>query len=179
MGFDSISGTRFDQEPSQLETELRELRTYKADQEHRLSETAEKERETHYGNAKESITRFCEEQVRSGTMTPVISNKLLAEIDDQSLSFSQSAPLRVSLDWVRSFVAAQPSRFNPEEVGTANLEFSLVEGSENPSQTLARLAGAKMAELNLTYGQAADYILKTKPDLAKAYRDYTIISLGG
>ncbi len=50
---------------------------------------------------------------------------------------------------------------------------------ENPSQELARLAGAKMAEMNLTYGQAADYILENNPDLAKAYRDYTIISLAG
>ncbi len=46
--------------------------------------------------------------------------------------------------------------------------------SDNPSDTLAELASAKMVEMNLTYGQAAEYVLKTNPSLAHAYREYTM-----
>ena len=44
----------------------------------------------------------------------------------------------------------------------------------NPSVTLARLASNAMAELHLSYSEAAAYVLRTQPALARAYRDYTL-----
>ena len=44
----------------------------------------------------------------------------------------------------------------------------------NPSETLAQLASIKMVEMNLTYGQAAEYVLKFHPGLAKAFREFTL-----
>lgn len=45
--------------------------------------------------------------------------------------------------------------------------------TENASQKLVRLASKHMVKTGLNYGHAAEYVLKTNPDLAKAYRDYT------
>jgi hypothetical protein len=37
-----------------------------------------------------------------------------------------------------------------------------------------------MAELNLSYSQAAEYVLRNDPELARAYRDFTLNqTLGG
>jgi len=44
----------------------------------------------------------------------------------------------------------------------------------NPSATLARLSANAMAELNLPYGDAAAYVLRTHPELARAYRQFTV-----
>ena len=46
--------------------------------------------------------------------------------------------------------------------------------SPDPSVTLARLASNAMAELHLSYSEAAAYVLRTQPALARAYRDYTL-----
>lgn len=46
-----------------------------------------------------------------------------------------------------------------------------------PSQELSRRAGVKMGEMELTYCQAAEYVLKTDPVLAKAYAEF--IAEGG
>ena len=45
---------------------------------------------------------------------------------------------------------------------------------DTPSQELTRRASAAMVEQSLTYSQAAEYVLKTNPELAKAYREYTL-----
>lgn len=45
---------------------------------------------------------------------------------------------------------------------------------ETPSQELARRASVIMVEQNLTCGQATEYVLKTQPALAKAYREYVL-----
>lgn len=45
---------------------------------------------------------------------------------------------------------------------------------ETPSQELARRASVRMVEQSLTYGQAVEYVLKTQPALAKAYREFTL-----
>lgn len=46
-----------------------------------------------------------------------------------------------------------------------------------PSQELSRRAGVKMGEMELTYCQAAEYVLKTDPVLARAYTEF--IAEGG
>ena len=45
---------------------------------------------------------------------------------------------------------------------------------ETPSQELARRAGGIMVAGGFTYGQAAEYVLKSHPALAKAYREFTL-----
>jgi hypothetical protein len=50
---------------------------------------------------------------------------------------------------------------------------------EDPQQQLTWLASRKMVELNLTFAQAAQYVLKINPELARAYRDYTLHPIQG
>lgn len=45
---------------------------------------------------------------------------------------------------------------------------------ENHSETLASLAASKASELNLSYSEAAEYILCAEPELARLYREFTI-----
>ena len=73
----------------------------------------------------------------------------------------------------------EPEPFPPcpfcSERGHSLQECKLYRGSktaEDPSRTLARLASAKMVELNLSYSRAADYVLATHPELAKAREEF-------
>lgn len=156
-----------------LEAELAELRAFKAQQETAAEEEAVARGERARQSLRESARGFCEQQVRAGRLSPAQRSSLLAELDGQALRFSDSSELLVTFDWVRGFVRELPVRLPSAPVAHAAPQVEDTGGSD-PSQQVARLANAKMLELNLSYSEAARYVLQTHPELARAYRDYTL-----
>jgi len=162
------------------ERELAELRAFKAREERRRKDEAENARVAGFQAAREEARRFCERAAAEGRLPPYLGARLLHELDGQRGRFSGRAPLAVSLDWVRAFVAQAPRGLPEGELALAADPGAPPEEAEDPSRTLARLASAKMVELNLGYGKAADYVLNTNPGLARAYREYILkANLGG
>lgn len=159
----------------ELETELETLRLYRAETEAADEAGHERTREQAFRASRQEAAVFCREQVRAGRLTPHLRDRLLAELDRQAQTFTAGAQLKVSLAWVRDFVRNSGTILPEGEVAFAATEPASQEpGPENPSDALAQQASAKMTEMNLSYGQAAEYVLKTDPALAKAYRDYTL-----
>lgn len=164
-----------------LQAELAELRAYKARQERLHAEAADRRKREAFTAVREEVRRFCEEQGRAGRLPPHLQQRLLAEVERQAHSFSEGDGLRVSLDWVQAFVREQAPLRPAGEVAFARAESGAqAEADADPSERLARLARSRMAELNLSYSQAAEYVLRNDPDLARAYRDFTLNqTLGG
>ena len=159
----------------EMEDELRELRAYKADQE-ALHEAGQARRRAHaFREARSDALEFCAEQRRAGHLPPALAGSLIRQIEDQAATFSEGGELKVSFGWVRDFIATAPAALPMGEVGhSAPDPAGGIAEPDNPSDVLAGLASAKMVEMNLTYGQAAEYVLKTNPALAQAYREYTL-----
>jgi len=194
---------------SPVELELEDLRAYKARNEARELSRREDSRQEmemrlreNFRVAADQARVFAEDSVRRGKLAPSLRDSLLGELtrweegaappgeaaveNSPAARFTGGAPLSVSWDWVRRLIDHVPvglprgeaavSGFSQNSLGNEALSGE----EENPSIRLSRLAAAKMVELNLTYGQAADYVLKTSPALAGAYRDFTLNAhLGG
>jgi len=157
------------------ELELAELRAFKARVE---AQNLSAPLELGFAQGRGDVVRQAGLAVREGRMTPAEQSRLLAEVEGQAQHFSQQDGLKISWAWVRDFVAQAPARLPMGERAHAGGAQDGLE--ENPSQKLARLSSNKMVELNLTYGQAADYVLKNDPVLASQYRDFTLNAhLGG
>ena len=158
-----------------LEAELEELRAYKAGQESRREDDLRQRRHGAFGTARENALAFCEQQRDAGRLAPHFMERLMQEVDHQVQTFSEGSELKVSFGWVRDFVTAcAPALPQGELAHSATGAFADPAEPDNPSDMLASLASAKMVEMNLTYGQAAEYVLKTNPALAQAYREYTL-----
>ena len=156
------------------EAELAELRAYKAGEERRRDEEAARRKAQAFHSIRETARVFCEEQVQRGALPPHFRRRLMGEVEKQAQFFAEGAELKVSFEWVREFVAQCPPVLPQGEVAYAGERGLTADEDGDPSVTLARLASARMVEMNLTYGQAADYVLKSNPALAEAYRDYTL-----
>lgn len=132
-------------------------------------------RELSYRSTREEALLFCQSQVGAGRIPPFLHQRLVKEIDAQARSFTARAGLSVSFGWLREFILDFPPRLPQGEVGFSRDESPMEQDeTDNPSLALSRQAAAKMTEMKLSYSQAAEYVLKTNPALAKAYRDYTI-----
>lgn len=162
---------------SVLLNELNALRAYKLDQEQRLQSEAQQQRHTAFQSARKSALAFCEEQVQAGVLAPALRDSLMQAIDSQTRHFRQGAPLNVPLEWVMDFVRRMPSILSSGEMAFAAEEGPLCPAGD-PSQRLAALAKQKMLELRVDYNQAAEHVLRTHPQLAQAYRTYTLHPTG-
>ena len=124
---------------------------------------------------RDSAVSFCDAQVREGRLGPNQRHLLVKEIEGNTRQFSEGAPLRVSFSWVKKFISESAKALPEGEIGFSQSGALLESHSdENPSQTLARLAANKMNELNLSYTEASEYVLRTEPALARAYREFTL-----
>ncbi|HEX9841902.1 MAG TPA: hypothetical protein VGC20_04090 [bacterium] len=162
------------QSTPELQAELAELRAYRERQEAQATERRQRRQADAFRTAREAAASFCAAQVNAGRLPPQQHERLLKELDVQARNFAEGQPLRVSFDWVRRFIEATPPLLPSGEVAHAAPSEALAMADENPSLTLARLAGNAMAELKLSYGDAAAYVLRTQPALARAYRDFTV-----
>lgn len=160
--------------PGELQTELAELRAYKEEQETMLSRDREQRKKEAYRSERRKAMAFCEEQVRAGRLAPHLREILVKEIDAQAHHFSQGGPLRVSFDWVRRFIQESSDLLPAGETAYSRDDHATSGESQNPSERLALLAADKMTELGITYGEASEYILRTHPELAEAYRNFTL-----
>ena len=162
-----------------LEAELAELRAYKARQEQDQDQERRRRVADGFGSARQAALAFCEEQVRRGRLAPALREALLRDFDAQAHAFGADGRLGVPWDTVRALLEQGPPAPLGQEAAFAADEPES-EPPGDPSARLAALANRKMVELNLTYSQAAQYVMKTRPDLARAYRDYALNpSLGG
>ena len=150
-----------------LEAELAELRVYKARQERRRNEEA-------FHAARRDAASVCDNAVMTGKIPPHLKERLLGEIDAQIRTFTEQTQLNVSFDWLRAFINETPAQLPHGELAVSRQDADLQSETDDPSLSLARLASAKMIELNLNYGRAAAYVLETNPHLARSYRDYTL-----
>jgi hypothetical protein len=163
----------------EVQAELAELRAFRAREETRRTTEAEQSRQTRFGSARAAAASFAEQAVGEGRLPPRLRDRLLLELDAQARLFSARAPLCVSLDWVKAFVGEALPILPRGEAAHASDPAAAVPEGEDPSRTLSRLASAKMSELDLSYGKAADYVLNTNPGLAHAYRDYILKANAG
>ena len=162
-----------DQAAEALEAELAELRAYKARQEEQQERERNRQAEEGFRTARQAALAFCEDQVRRGRLAPALREMLRRDLDAQIQTYSVEGRLRVPWETVRAVLDQPPPPALGAETAYAGEEpYSEPEG--DASVRLAALANRKMAELNLTYSQAAQYVLKTRPELARAYRDYTL-----
>ena len=167
-------------EKSAQELELEELRAYKSRQESLRVRELEDQRLAGNKRARQEALDFCQEQVFAGILPPHFRDRLADEIDATPAAFSDAEGLRISFAWVRDFITAlQPQLKTGEMAHAPDRERTFADEGENPSEMLSRLAATRMVEMNLSYGQAAEYVLKTNPALARAYRDYTLNPLNG
>jgi hypothetical protein len=160
--------------PLPPDTELAELRAYKAQQERLREQDFAERRSLAWRSLRESTLAFCEEQVRAGRLPPALRERLAGELARQEGTFSEDGRLRVSFEWVRDFIRQVPPLLPQGEAAQAIAPAEPAERIENPSAELARQATLKMAELNLTYARAAEYVLRTSPALARAYREFVL-----
>ncbi len=158
----------------ELQAELAELRAYKERQEAHRSEERQRRHSEAFRSTLESAAAFCAAQVSAGRLSPYLHERLLRELDAQAHTFAEGQPLRVSFDWVRRFIEATPPTLPVGELAYVPGEEAAVSAEGNPSVILARLAANAMAELNLSYGEASAYVLRTQPELARKYRDFTL-----
>ena len=159
----------------ELQTELAELRAYKAAQEQRQSEEHQRRNREAFQTLRRQVETFCQDNVRAGRLSPHLSAQLLREVDRQTRLFTAGAPLSVPFDWVRRFVEQSASVLPAGETAVALDEAPAapVPGG-NPSATLAREAGRIMAERKVGYSEAAAAVLRENAELARAYRDFTL-----
>lgn len=163
--------------PGEIQAELAELRTYRERMETAKSQEFEQRKTQAFRSIRENALAFCDAQVRGGKLTPHLRQSLAREIEAQAHSFSEGSALQVSFAWVKRFIAESPLRLPQGEVGFSRTDAEGADhGDQNPSQTLARIATNRMKELNLTYPDAAEYVLRTQPALAQAYREFTLNS---
>jgi hypothetical protein len=156
-----------------LQAELAELRAYKERQENvQVQERQRRQREA-FASVRRDALAFCDAQVQAGRLTPHLRQQLAREIDRQAHRFAEGGALQVSFDWVRSFMEQAGPLLPGDESAHARQE-ALADPPGNPSVALARQAVNKMTELNLTYSAASEYVLRTQPALARAYREYTL-----
>ena len=158
----------------ELQAELAELRAYRERQEARHSEERQRRQSEAFRSTRESAAAFCAAQVSAGRLSPHLHERLLRELDAQARTFAEGQPLRVSFDWLRRFIEATPAALPVGELAHAAGAGAAEPGDGNPSAILARLAANAMAELNLSYGEASAYVLRTQPELARTYRDFTL-----
>ncbi len=157
-----------------MAAELEALRTYKAQQEALAEQEQRRGAEEAFRTARRAAAEFCEEQVRQGRLPPALRGRIVKEFDAQAQAYSAAGGLRVSWPVAQALLRREA----PLPLGT-EAAYAVDDGAADaeagdPSARLAALANRKMVELNLTYSQAAQYVLKTQPGLARAYRDYTL-----
>jgi len=159
--------------PADLVAELAELRAYKAEQERLRSEEFTERTRLAFRTLRDQAAADLEAQVRAGRLSPHFRQRLLAEIEGQAQAFSEGRAPGISFELVLAFIRQCPPLLPQGEVGhAAGPEAAGEMPPDNPSAELARRASAKMAELNLTYAQAAEYVLQTNPELSRAYHDF-------
>jgi hypothetical protein len=159
---------------AELETELEELRAYKVRQEAQLQQEQRRRHEEAFRTARQAALAFCEAQVRAGKLAPALRDRVTREIDAQAQHYSAAAGLRVPWSLVQALLGSDTAVPLGSEAAFSVEDPAADGGDGDPSARLAALANRKMVELNLGYSQAAQYVLKTNPGLARAYRDYTL-----
>ncbi|MDH4120436.1 MAG: hypothetical protein OEV94_01850 [Deltaproteobacteria bacterium] len=127
----------------------------------------------------QAVLTFARQAVGEGKLPPYLFQQLAAEMNNPSASFSEQDSPRVSWAWVREFLSGAVPRLPAGEQGAARSAAAFTGEDEDPSQRLARLASARMSAEHLSYSQAAELVLKTDPELAQAYRDYTLTAHWG
>jgi hypothetical protein len=161
-------------EDEPMEAELEELRAYKARHEQQQEQERRRRTEEAYRTARRAAAAFCEAQVRQGRLTPALRERLAQELDAQAQRYSAAAGLGISWELAQALLLRDAPLPIGSEAAFAADDPAAGEEEGDPSARLAALANRKMVELNLTYSQAAQYVLKTQPALARAYRDYTL-----
>lgn len=165
-----------DQEiPEEVQAEMAELRAYREHSEAERETAVQQRKSEAFRSIRDNAVSFCDGQVREGRLSPNQRHLLVREIEGNTREFSAGAPLRVSFSWVRKFISESAKALPEGEIGFSQ-SGAPPEGhtDENPSQTLARQAANKMNELNLSYTEASEYVLRTEPALAQAYREFTL-----
>lgn len=160
--------------PDTVQEELAELRAYREQQESQEALERQRRKNEAFRVAREQAVSFCEEQVREGRLSPHLRDQLVKEIEGQHRTFTEGNPLRVSFSWVKRLLTGLPVQLPQAELAFSQTEPEAADSGADPSRTLARLAENKMNELNLPYSQAAEYVLRTQPSLARAYREFTL-----
>lgn len=165
-----------DQEiPEEVQAEMAELRAYREHSEEEKGRAVQQRKFEAFRSIRDHAVSFCDEQVREGRLSPNQRHLLVREIESNTREFSEGAPLRISFSWVKKFISESAKTLPEGEIGFSQSGV-LPEGHAdgNSSQTLARLAANKMNELNLSYTEASEYVLRTEPELARAYREFTL-----
>lgn len=162
--------------------ELEALRAYKARHEAERQRQERRHRDDAFHSARRAALAFCERQVRAGRLAPALRDRVARELESGARWFRAEEGLRVPWSLAQALIEDAPAAPLPLAEAALAAPEPEEDGAEagDPSARLAALATRKMAELNLSYPQAAQYVLKTHPGLARAYRDYTLNpNLGG
>ena len=117
---------------------------------------------------REGLVKLMDDQVKAGNMLPAQREqavKLFGIEDDARV-------MGIEEETLKTFIEAGSKKAIPGEQGLGGTGEAPRQG-EDASDELARLANVAMAEHKLTYGQAAEYVLRNNPDLAAAYRKFT------
>ena len=155
------------------QTELSELRAYKLQQEERLRQTRQVRQAKAFSNACQSAAKSCDFQVAAGKLSPALRDSLIEEISRQAKHFAEGRPLPVSLDWVMEFIQQSQAILPQNEIASSVRPASL-DSSSSAAQQLAAMAEEKMHELKISYSEAAQHVLRTHPQLAESYRNFTL-----
>ncbi len=158
---------------SEEQTELSELRVYKLQQEEHLRESHKMRQAKALSLAIQSAKRSCDTQVKSGKLSPTLRDSLMNEINCQARYFAEGKPLQISLNWLMEFIQ-QSNPVLPQEEAASSMRPPSSDTATTPAQQLAALAEGKMHELNISYSQAAQHVLRSHPQLSEAYRSFTI-----
>lgn len=168
---ETASAARPVQPPS---AELEELRAYKARHQAERRHEQRRRQEQEFHSAQRAALAFCEEQVRAGRLAPALRDRVARVLESQARLFRVEEGLHVPWSLAQALLEGVPAARPLGEAAMAAPEPEEDAAGGDPSARLASLATRKMAELNLSYPQAAQYVLKTNPGLARAYRDYTL-----
>ncbi|MDH5751339.1 MAG: phage protease [Deltaproteobacteria bacterium] len=164
----------------ELRTELEELRAFRSRHEKWLADDRSRRNRDAFQEARRQVLNFCEEQVHAGRLAPALKDTLLREADRQARSFVSGEGLAVPFEWVRDFVQGSPVRLPQGESAFSSRSPEQAEtGTGNPSQVLAHEARRRMNELNISYSEAASFVLRNNQTLARAYREYTMNPITG
>ena len=158
---------------TEVETKFKKLQEEKDAREAELEKYRKQNLEAQYTQQKEKVLSLYKQDVTDKKLMPAVFDKIVACLDAQKDSFTESTKLAIDPELAREVAQAYSEKTPGDQEGQGGGVGTGDAGSVAPDEVIARECKVIMNQHKMTYTQAAEHLQLTKPALWKDYYGWT------
>jgi len=159
---------------SEKEKEVTTLNSKLEEKDKELAQYRKQALKAKFSEQREKILAPYEQDVKAQVLMPAMLDKIKACLNEQEANFSEDSKLSISPELAREVVQSYAKvNFNEEGAGSGSSKNDNNEGGLAPDEVVAKECKILQAQRNISYSEASKQLILEKPEIWKAYTDYT------